>query len=237
MTTILNSLQAVFDSGAQLGAAYNISDKEFNAIRSLLYEEAGISLGEGKRSLVCSRLAKRLRELKLSSYDNYLNYLATRDPQGVERQVMINCLTTNKTDFFREPHHFAYLRDVVFPRVKQRAAQGGPRRLRIWSAGCSMGDEPYTIALTILEHFGSRHGWDIRILASDINTEVLDPRETRHLRAGSYRAGGGTAPAKIFPARHGSLRRPLPGVPRCPAARGISSDQLDGRAMAVQYAI
>jgi chemotaxis protein methyltransferase CheR len=159
------------------GGLTSITDQEFDAIRDILYREAGISLGEAKRALVCSRLAKRLRDLRLKTHGEYLEYLGTRDPNGVERQLMINCLTTNKTDFFREPHHFAFLRDVVFPQVKQRAARGGPRRLRIWSAGCSMGDEPYTIAMTILEHFGSLHGWDIRVLASDINTEVLQTAE------------------------------------------------------------
>lgn len=158
-------------------AGSTISDDEFQAIRHLIYREAGISMSEAKRALVCSRLAKRLRHLKLGSHAEYLEYLERQDPDGLERQVMVNCLTTNKTDFYREPHHFGFLRDVVFPEIHQRASQGGPRRLRIWSAGCSMGDEPYTIAMTILEHFGPLHGWDIRILASDINTEVLRTAE------------------------------------------------------------
>ncbi len=151
-----------------------ITDREFNAIRQLIYREAGISLSSAKRSLVHSRLARRLRELNLKSHTQYLEYLEKQDPQGVERQIMINCLTTNKTDFFREPHHFDFLRDVVFPQVRRNAAMGGPRELAIWSAACSMGDEPYTIAMTVLEHFGSIHGWNVRILATDINTEVLD---------------------------------------------------------------
>jgi chemotaxis protein methyltransferase CheR len=152
----------------------SITDRDFHAIRTMLYREAGISLSDGKRALVSCRLAKRLRHLKLRGYAEYLDYLATQDPQGSERQVMINCLTTNKTDFFREPHHFAFLRTSVFPLVERQAQQGGPRRLRIWSAGCSIGHEPYSIAMTILDHFSSLRGWDIRILASDINTQVLE---------------------------------------------------------------
>lgn len=151
-----------------------ITDEEFDAIRELLYRQAGISMSDAKRALVCSRLARRLRHLHLQSHSEYLEYLETRDPQGLERQEMINCLTTNKTDFFREPHHFRFLRDVVFPQIHERAARGGPRRLRIWSAGCSMGDEPYTIAMTIRDHFGPLRGWDVRVLATDINTSVLE---------------------------------------------------------------
>lgn len=176
MPAILSSPHRMLNV-ASLSDVTSITDEEFQAIRNLIYQEAGISMTEAKRALVCSRLAKRLRQLGLRSHTEYLHYLADRDPNGVERQLMINSLTTNKTDFFREPHHFEFLRQVVFPEVKRRAAIGKPRRLRIWSAGCSMGDEPYTIAMTILEHFGSRHGWDIRILASDINTDVLHTAE------------------------------------------------------------
>jgi chemotaxis protein methyltransferase CheR len=156
-----------------LASACPISDQEFHRIQELIYREAGISLSESKRALVCSRLAKRLRRLGLADHTQYLEYLATKDHDGTERQAMINCLTTNKTDFFREPHHFEFLRDVVFPQAEERAARGQPRRLRIWSAGCSIGHEPYTIAITAREHFGSSQGWDIHILASDINTEVI----------------------------------------------------------------
>jgi chemotaxis protein methyltransferase CheR len=155
------------------GQNCNITDQEFHAIRELIYREAGISLSEAKRALVCSRLAKRLRLHKLATHTEYLEYLATSDPDGEELQVLVNCLTTNKTDFFREPHHFEFLREVIFPQIRRLADRGMPRRLRIWSAGCSRGHEPYSIAITILEDFPSLRGWDVRILASDINTEVL----------------------------------------------------------------
>lgn len=157
-----------------LGQNCNITDQEFQRIRELIYREAGISLSETKRALVCSRLAKRLRLHRLNSHTEYLDFLATRDPDGAELQVLVNCLTTNKTDFFREPHHFDFLREVVFPQIQRLADRGHPRRLRIWSAGCSRGHEPYSIAITIREHFGTLRGWDMRILASDINTDVLD---------------------------------------------------------------
>lgn len=151
----------------------DITDAEFTTIRELIYEHAGISLSESKRALVCSRLAKRLRLLELRSLSEYLVHLEERDADGKERQQMVNCLTTNKTDFFREPHHFDFLREKILPQIRKRADEGGPRRLRIWSAGCSIGHEPYSTAITILESFSSLQGWDIGILASDINTEVL----------------------------------------------------------------
>jgi chemotaxis protein methyltransferase CheR len=173
MPTTAKPLNSVLQGICLNEESYNISDRDFNAIRAIIFREAGISLSDGKRALVCSRLAKRLRHLSLNSHADYLDYLATRDPAGEERQVMVNCLTTNKTDFFREAHHFQFLRENVFPQIERAAEQGKPRRLRIWSSACSTGEEPYSIAMTILDHFGSIRGWDIQVFASDINTEVL----------------------------------------------------------------
>jgi chemotaxis protein methyltransferase CheR len=177
MPGILTPFNTWLDNLANAGGVFQIADPEFHAIREIIYREAGISLSEAKRALVCSRLAKRLRHFGLRSHAEYLDYLATRDRDGAERQEMINCLTTNKTDFFREPHHFGFLRDRIFSEIERRAAKGRPRRLRIWSAGCSTGEEPYSIAITILEHFRSLRGWDVRVLASDLNTDVLHTAE------------------------------------------------------------
>jgi len=154
-------------------SGFSISKEEFHLFRTLLMQEAGISLGEGKRQFVASRLAKRLRHLGLTSYKDYYHHLKTADPSGDERLMMVNCLTTNKTDFFREEHHFEFLRHHVFPELRDRALYGAPRRLRIWSAGCSSGEEPYTIAMTVREMFPSGSDWDVRILASDIDTDIL----------------------------------------------------------------
>jgi chemotaxis protein methyltransferase CheR len=150
-----------------------IDDDEFDAIRSLLFDLAGISIGSTKQDLVCARLARRLRQHGLTSYGDYYRLLREQDPTGAERQEFINCLTTNKTDFYREPHHFDFLRDTVVPRAKARAAAGGPKRLRVWCAASSTGEEPYTLALTLAEHLPRAEGWDVRILASDIDTAVL----------------------------------------------------------------
>ena len=156
------------------GAPTQISDREFNAFREMIYEVAGISLSPTKRALVCSRLSKRLRELNIPTFAEYYAYLVSEGTGSDECQAMINCITTNKTSFFRESHHFDFLRDQFLPRLKDRVLAGQPRRLRIWSAGCSTGEEPYTIAMTLLQHFGGQAAsWDLRILASDIDTEVL----------------------------------------------------------------
>jgi len=159
------------------GEGLSLSEKEFKAFRELIYDVAGISLSPVKRALVCARLSKRLRELGIGSFAEYYAYLISQGPGSDEYQAMINCITTNKTDFFREPHHFDFLREHVFPNLKERVRHGCPPRLRIWSAGCSTGEEPYTIAIALREHFGPLTGWDVRILASDIDTDVLGKAE------------------------------------------------------------
>jgi len=150
-------------------SAAAINDAEFEAVRRLLYQETGIVLNDGKLDMVRARLAKRLRHHDLPTMGAYVRLLHEQGPNGTERQEFVNCLTTNKTDFFREPHHFDYLRDTLIPQV----AATGKRRLRIWSAGCSTGEEPYTLAMTLREECPAGGGWDAKILASDIDTAVL----------------------------------------------------------------
>ncbi len=162
-----------FEKSSLISGIFTITDKEFSAFQHLILNEAGISLGDAKRPLVCSRLGRRLRHLGLQTFSQYLDYLMTRDPAGQERLTMINCITTNKTDFFREAHHFDFLREQVLPQLRQQALYGAPRRLRVWSAGCSSGEEPFSIAITVREVFGALSGWDVKILASDIDTETL----------------------------------------------------------------
>jgi chemotaxis protein methyltransferase CheR len=149
-----------------------LEDREFEVLRRLIHVETGISLAPSKRVLLESRLARRLRALELDSFEAYCDHLATRLDE--ELVPLINCVTTNKTEFFREAHHFEFLRTHVLPAAEARAERTGRRRLRIWSAGCSTGEEPYSLALTLLEWLEDRPGWDVRILASDIDTNVLD---------------------------------------------------------------
>ncbi len=153
-----------------------ISDHEFELIQRLVKEHAGISLSAHKRSLVASRLGKRLRALGLPSFRSYCDLLTGADG-GSEMESFVNAMTTNKTDFYRERAHFDFLEREVIPAMKAEAARTGERRIRIWSAGCSTGEEAYTLAITLCENLGSLLAWDVRILASDIDTDVLSHAE------------------------------------------------------------
>jgi chemotaxis protein methyltransferase CheR len=154
-----------------------LGDKEFEFIRVVMGENAGIVLGPNKRHLVQGRLARRLRELGLPSYEAYCDYLRDSGPE--ELVGLINALTTNVTSFFRENHHFEALAETVLPEAMKRNAAS--RRLRIWSAGCSTGEEPYCIAMVASEVLPASQRWDLKILATDIDSDVV-----RHAEAGIY---------------------------------------------------
>lgn len=146
-----------------------LTDSDFDRFRRLILRESGIYLRDTKRHLLMARLTQRLRQLGLDSFSRYYDYL-TSDTTGGEMVAFINRITTNKTSFFREPHHFEFLRGKVVPGTRCK-------RLAIWSSACSSGEEPYSIAITLEEALGPAHGWDIRILASDIDTEMLGRAE------------------------------------------------------------
>ncbi|MCP5199187.1 MAG: protein-glutamate O-methyltransferase CheR [Gammaproteobacteria bacterium] len=148
---------------------YDFTDRHFNLLRELVARHAGITLNDSKRELVYGRLARRIRALGLRGFDDYCALLE-RD-EGAEMGEFINAITTNLTAFFRENHHFDFLAQTAIPEfVKANAAS---RRLRIWSAGCSTGEEPYSLAMTLLESVPSAERWDIRILATDIDSNVV----------------------------------------------------------------
>jgi len=147
-----------------------INDDEFDKLRKFIHVHTGISLADHKRALVCARLAKRLRYHKLASYADYYDLLTRRDPDERELVELINAITTNKTDFFREAHHFQFLTETVFPAIRA----SNRKRVRLWSAGTASGEEAYTLAITVCEHFGTLTDWDVKILATDIDTNVLE---------------------------------------------------------------
>ena len=157
---------------------YEMTDADFRFIAKVLFDEAGIALAESKGPLVYSRLAKRLRKLGIESFKKYCAYLDT--PEGKqERQHLLSALTTNVTHFFREPHHFDTLKSEVLPSLIERARQG--ERVRIWSAGCSNGQEPYSIAALLLSLMPDAADYDLKILATDIDPKILE-----QARAGVY---------------------------------------------------
>ncbi|HEV7718704.1 MAG TPA: protein-glutamate O-methyltransferase CheR [Arsenicitalea sp.] len=151
-----------------------LSDREFGRIKERVYRIAGLSLSDSKRTLVVSRLSKIVRGLGLSSFDAYVDFLE-KTHNAHDQQNFVNALTTNLTRFYREDHHFEHLEKYVGNLLAQRPRSGpdGKPRLRIWSAGCSTGQEPYTIALCLLAAFPDLKRWDFRILATDIDTDVI----------------------------------------------------------------
>lgn len=153
--------------------SYNISDREFQLFRNIIFRETGIHMSDRKRNMIVARLSKRLRALNLSSFSDYYHYLNESSDAGNELINLINRITTNKTDFFRERHHFEFLLSEALPTIMEGARSGREKRLRIWSAGCSSGEEPYSIAMTVREAFHNERGWDIKILATDLDTEIL----------------------------------------------------------------
>lgn len=154
-----------------------LADREFERICALLRERAGIHLSLAKRRLVMTRLAPRLRATQSRSFGDYLALVA--DEASEESEHFLNALTTNVTGFFREPHHFEILRQRVLPAVDARPAKEG--RLRFWCAACSTGEEPYSLAISLLEAGLDPEQRDVRILATDIDSRVL-----AHAAAGVY---------------------------------------------------
>ncbi len=150
-----------------------MTDHEFELFRQLVHRETGIALGPHKRTLLEARLTKRLRALQLPSFSAYHAYLRRFDDSGEERVRFVNAITTNETAFFREPTHFEHLTGTWLPAHRAAADAGAPRRLRAWSAACSSGEEAYSIAMTIRDGLAGAGAWDVRILASDIDTDVL----------------------------------------------------------------
>jgi len=157
---------------------YAFTSEHFRRIAMLTREASGIHLAEAKATLVYSRLAKRLRTLGLKDFQQYCDLVASKEG-AEERGAMLAALTTNVTRFFREPHHFDHLRDQLLRPIERMVRDGG--RLRLWSSACSTGEEPYSMALTILSVFPDAAKLDVRILATDI-----DPNVVQTAKAGVY---------------------------------------------------
>lgn len=151
-------------------SAVNISDHEFSQFQQLIHQLAGIHLSPAKKALVSGRLAKRLNQHRLGSYAEYFKLLTGSQDKG-ELQMAVDLLTTNETYFFREPRHFDFLRHKIL------AAHKPGRPFRVWSAACSSGEEPYSIAMVLSDLLGDGQ-WEV--VASDISTRVLEKARTGH---------------------------------------------------------
>ncbi len=155
-----------------LAAQHAVSDAVFARYQAFVHREAGIWLAPVKKALLVGRLSRRLRELSLTSFAEYLDLVQADE---AERVRMLDRITTNETHFFREPRHFELLEQRLFPRWREEADAGRrARRVRVWSAGCSTGEEPYSLAMCLLEAFPPESGWDLEILATDLSTRVLE---------------------------------------------------------------
>jgi chemotaxis protein methyltransferase CheR len=164
--------------------------REFKVFRELIHRETGIWLRDGKQIMLAARLAKRLRHHGMSGFAAYATYVQTVKDGGKELAEIINCVTTNKTSFFREMHHFDFLAKTLVPALVAGAQQGKARSMRLWSAACSTGEEPYSIAITLLDALKAAYapgslapsagralsvpgGWQVEVIGSDVDTVVL----------------------------------------------------------------
>ncbi|MBI5893041.1 MAG: protein-glutamate O-methyltransferase CheR [Deltaproteobacteria bacterium] len=162
-------------------ANLSISDEVFSLFSELIYGKSGIRLGIQKKILLTSRLARRIAMLGIKGFYDYYQVVKTNEDELVE---MLNCISTNTTKFFREAHHFEYLKNKVMPELLKTNASD--KSIRIWSAGCSTGEEPYSIAITVHEamktilpsHIAGEGKWNIKILATDISTKAMDGAKT-----------------------------------------------------------
>jgi len=152
---------------------FHLTDEEFEKFSRLIYNTAGIKLAPVKKTMLSARLQKRVKFLGLANYQEYLQHLLTTEGQQNEMVFMLDAVSTNKTEFFREPAHFRLLTDRILPAIIEHHPAGRPLHLRAWSAGCSSGEEPFTLAM-VLEEFCSHFSWlSYSILATDLCTSVL----------------------------------------------------------------
>jgi chemotaxis protein methyltransferase CheR len=150
-----------------------LSEREFTGFQQLLYREAGIWLSPTKKALVVGRLSRRVRELRSPSFGAYLR---RAEEDTIERVRLLDALCTHETHFFREPRHFDFLAREVLPRWRAQGdtGSGEGKRVRVWSAGCSTGEEPFSLAMVLRHHLPAAEGWQIDILATDLSTRILE---------------------------------------------------------------
>ena len=173
-TGLSNSRATMIADHYEIPAALEpITDQEFGLFQKLIYREAGIHLAPYKKALLEARLSKHIRELGLPSFGAYFQFVA-KEHRGDELIRMLDFVSTNETHFFREPRQFEFLEAQVIPQWQAQTAAGiKAKRIRVWSAGCSTGEEAYSIAMLLMAYFPADDGWEFEILATDLSTRVL----------------------------------------------------------------
>jgi chemotaxis protein methyltransferase CheR len=150
-----------------------ISDREFTLYRKLIYSKAGICLSPTKKAFLEARLTRHIRELGMDSFQAYYQHV-TQNQNGGELEQLLDRVTTNETHFFREPRQFEFLEQQILPNWKAAGINGSrAQRIRVWSAGCSTGEEPYSLAMILLDHFPPGSGWEVEIIATDLSSRAL----------------------------------------------------------------
>ena len=155
-----------------LGYDLEMSDEDYLLFAKMIYDLSGIDLGDNKKELVKARLAKRMRALGLRNFSDYFDHLK-RDKSGEELIEMLNVISTNVTSFFRERQHFDYMTKVALPEIMGRKKKSGAKKIRIWSAASSTGEEVCTLLFVLAEYLQTLSGWDIKVLGTDISTKAL----------------------------------------------------------------
>lgn len=158
----------------------SMNTRQFERFSALIYDEAGIKMPPAKKTMLEARLQKRLKVLGMKSFEEYAEFIFSPEGRDQEMIHLIDVVTTNKTDFFREPFHFDYLVREVIPELRRTRGVGetSNQPFRIWSAGCSTGEEPYTMAMVLADYAAANHGFRFSILASDICTQVIQKAAT-----------------------------------------------------------
>lgn len=180
--------------GKSLGGRPELSDRDFRRIASVAQSEYGIQIEPQKKSMIQSRLTKRMRKLNIDDFTKYCELIEGRNPE--ERENFISAITTNVTHFYREVHHFKQLQEDVLPGLAERAKSGA--KIRIWSAGCSSGPEPYSIAGSILKAIPDAARYDIAVIATDLDREVLAKAKSATYETDQCQTPGPEWEAQVF---------------------------------------
>ena len=205
-----------------------LSDQDFEALARLVHRKAGISLHQGKKELVRARLSKRVREGRFSGFGDYYDYVV-QDENSDELVALLDSISTNLTYFFREPAHFRFMADTWLPELAAAKKREKRPRLRLWSAGCSTGEEAYSMAMTILKHSSFFSEGDIKILATDLSTEVLAQGPPGGVPGGPGQGRPPGRAAPFLPERPEPGRGLLPGQGGNSEHGGFPPFQPDGR--------